>query len=61
MKNYQAIQKVKEEYKKAYDNIMNKYKDDKTKIFKNLEEYKKTSPLKKDEPKVEPKEDSIEE
>jgi hypothetical protein len=49
LKNHQAIQKVKEEYKKAYDNIMKKFKDDKTKIFKNLEDFKKTSPLKKEE------------
>lgn len=56
LKNQQAIQKVKEEYKKAYDNIMKKFKDDKTKIFKNLEDYKKTSPLKKEEQKEDTKE-----
>ncbi len=53
MKNHEAIQKVKEEYKKAYEKIMAKFKDDKTKIFKNLEEYKKTTPLKKEEVKTE--------
>lgn len=57
LKNYQAVQKVKEEYKKAYDNIMKKFKDDKTKIFKNLEDYKKTSPLHKEESKEEMKEE----
>ncbi len=49
IKNQQAIQKVKEEYKKAYDSIMKKFKDDKSGILKNLDEYKKTMPLKKDE------------
>jgi hypothetical protein len=49
LKNQQAIQKVKEEYKKAYDNIMKKFKDDKTNIFKNLDDYKKNNPMKKDE------------
>jgi len=53
IKNYEAIQKVKEEYKKAYDNIMEKYKGDKSKIFKNLDDYKKTSPLKKEEVETE--------
>lgn len=53
VKNYEAIQKVKEEYKKAYDNIMKKYKDDKSKIFKNLDDYKKTTPMKKGEEKTE--------
>ncbi len=49
MKNQQAIQKVKEEYKKAYDNIMKKFKDDKSRIFKDFKDFKKTSPLKKEE------------
>lgn len=49
IKNYEAIQKVKEDYKKAYDNIMKKYKDDKGKIFKNLDDFKKTLPMKKEE------------
>jgi len=40
-KNYEAIQKVKQEYKEAYDRIMKKYKSDKTKIYKDLEDYKK--------------------
>ena len=40
LKNYKAIQNIKEEYKKAYDKIMNKFKDDKTEIFKNLEDFK---------------------
>ena len=57
LKNYQAIQKVKEDYKKAYDNIMKKYKDDKTKIFKNLEDYKKTAPVKMEEPKEGPEQE----
>lgn len=48
-KNYQAIQKVKQEYKEAYDRIMKKYKDDKTKIFKNLDDYKKSMHEKKEE------------
>ncbi len=48
MKNYEAIQKVKEDYRKAYDNIMKKYKDDKSKFFRNLDDYKKTTPMKKD-------------
>ncbi len=56
LKNQQAIQKVKEEYKKAYDNIMKKFKDDKSKIFKNLDDYKKNNPMKKDENKEEIKE-----
>lgn len=60
MKNYQAIQKVKEDYKKAYDNIMKKFSDDKSKIFKNLDEYKKANPMKKEEPKEIPKEEVIE-
>lgn len=49
VKNYEAIQKVKEEYRKAYDKIMKKYRDDKSKIFKNLDDYKKTTPMKKDQ------------
>ncbi len=53
LKNHEALQKVKEEYKKAYEVIMKKFKDDKTKIFKNLEDYKKTTPIKKDEVKAE--------
>jgi len=53
IKNHEAVLKVKEEYKKAYDNIMKKFKDDKTKIFKNLDDYKKTTPLKNDEVKEE--------
>lgn len=48
-KNYQAIQKVKQEYKEAYDRIMKKYKDDKSKIFKNLDDYKKSMHEKKEE------------
>jgi hypothetical protein len=51
LKNQQAIQKVKEEYKKAYDKIMKKFKNDKTNIFKNLEDYKKNNPMKSDEVK----------
>ena len=47
VKNHQALQKIKEDYKKAYDQIMKKFKDDKTKIYKNLEEMKKKSPLNK--------------
>ena len=46
LKNHQAIQQVKEEYKKAYDRIVKKYKDDKTKIFRNLDDYKKANPMK---------------
>lgn len=49
IKNQQAIKEVKEEYKKAYDSIMKKYKNDKSDIFKNLDDYKKQTPLKKDE------------
>ena len=41
LKNYQAIQNVKEEYKQAYNKIMNKFKGDKTEIFKNLDDFKK--------------------
>lgn len=48
-KNYEALQKVKQEYKDAYDRIMKKYKEDKTKIFKNLDDYKKSLYEKKDE------------
>ena len=40
LKNYKAIQNIKEEYKKEYDKIMNKFKDDKTEIFKNFEDFK---------------------
>lgn len=53
IKNYQAIQKVKEEYKKAYEKIMKKFKDDKSKIFKNLDEFKKNSPMKDENSKSE--------
>lgn len=47
LKNYLALQKVKEDYRKAYENIMKKYSDDKSKILKPLEDYKKTNPMKK--------------
>jgi len=53
IKNHQAVENVKEEYKKAYENIMKKFKDDKSKIFKNLDDFKKTSPMKKEESKTE--------
>ena len=36
----------KEDYKKAYDKIMKKFKDDKTQIFKNLDDFKSKSPMK---------------
>ena len=39
--NYQAIQKVKEDYKEAYGKIMGKFKDDKDKIKKGLRDFKK--------------------
>lgn len=48
LQNQKAIQKVKEEYKKAYENIMKKFKSDKSKIFKDLENFKKNSLLKKE-------------
>lgn len=48
IKNHEAVQRVKEEYKKAYDSIMKKFRDDKTKIFKNLDDFKKTSPMGKE-------------
>lgn len=47
IKNHQALQKIKDDYKKAYDNIMKKFKDDKTQIYKNLDEMKKKTPLNK--------------
>ncbi len=47
LKNYLALQKVKEDYNKAYEKIMKKYSDDKSKILKPLEEYKKTNPMKR--------------
>jgi hypothetical protein len=39
--NYQAIQKVKADYLEAYGKIIGKYKDDKDKIFKGLDDFKK--------------------
>ncbi len=47
IKNHQALQKIKEDYKKAYEEIMKKFKDDKTKIYKDLDEMKKKNPLNK--------------
>ncbi|HOP65354.1 MAG TPA: FecR domain-containing protein [Spirochaetota bacterium] len=41
IKNRQAIEKVKADYKEAYDRIMKKFQDDKSNIFRNLEEFKK--------------------
>jgi predicted DsbA family dithiol-disulfide isomerase len=40
LNNYKAIQNIKEEYKKAYDKIMNKFKNDKTEIYKNLDNFR---------------------
>jgi hypothetical protein len=41
IKNKKAIDKVKEDYKAAYDRIMKKFGEDKSNILKNLEDYKK--------------------
>lgn len=41
IKNRQAIDKVKAEYKEAYDRIMKKFQDDKSKIFRDLDEFRK--------------------
>ncbi len=41
IKNREAIEKVKAEYKEAYDKIMKKFQNDKTDIFRNLDEFKK--------------------
>ena len=41
IKNKKAIDKVKEDYKAAYDRIMKKVGEDKSNILKNLEDYKK--------------------
>jgi hypothetical protein len=41
LKNYQAIQNIKDEYKKAYEEIMNKYKEERTRIYKNLDDVRK--------------------
>ncbi len=41
IKNRQAIEKVKADYREAYDRIMKKFQDDKSNIFRNLDEFKK--------------------
>jgi len=40
-KNYEAMQKIKADYKEAYDKIMKRYKEDKAKIFNDLDRFKK--------------------
>jgi hypothetical protein len=42
IKNRLAIDKVKAEYKEAYDKIMKKFQDDKSNIRKSLDEFKKS-------------------
>lgn len=41
LKNYQEIQKVKEQYKEAYNKIMEKYKADRERILRGVKDFKK--------------------